>query len=311
MDCLAIREHTDSKHNLVDLDTFIPKIVSKDVPVKIDVSEIACKFCPEVLIRTIDELVAHIVSVHDEDYDYTAGVCLLPFILDKSVMTCVICEKQFDNFTSIMSHMNKEHIAHSHVCQICGLSFINMIRLNRHINSSHVGYKCTLCNKVFVTYNKLEVHKSRMHGQVKTHYCSLCSSSFESNYQMKVHMGKVHNVEKYRIKCEHCPKICTTKGAMVLHVKSLHSDVRYECDMCDYKTAIKWMIKLHQRKHFGERSYACSICERKFGRSSNLRAHLKVHTGQIGRVCRYCRRGFIDQTSLETHITEVHYFDQE
>ncbi|XP_028156450.1 zinc finger protein 26-like [Ostrinia furnacalis] len=309
-DCLAVKEHT-SKHSSFDLENFIPKLVSKDVPVKIDVTDLACKLCPQILIRTIDELVAHIVSIHDEDYDYTAGVCVLPFLLNKEVMSCVLCDKQFDNFTSIMWHMNKEHISHSHICQICGLSFINMIRLNRHITSSHIGFRCSLCSKVFASCYKLDIHKVRLHGHVKSHSCDLCSESFENGYLMKVHMGKVHNVAKYRIKCEYCPKICTTKGAMALHVKSVHSDARFECDICDYKTVTKSMIRLHKRKHFGDRNYACSVCERKFGRASNLSAHFKVHTGHMGRVCRHCRRGFTDNEALESHKMEVHYFDQE
>lgn len=310
-DCNAVKEHHSLKHSTISLNTFnLKTIVSKDLPVKIDVGDISCRFCPEIEIRTCDELVAHIVTVHEEEYDYEAGVCLLPFVLDKDLMQCVLCENQFDNFTSIMTHMNKEHIAHSHICQICGLSFINMIRLNRHITSRHIGFRCTICSKTFVGNNKLERHKSRIHGLVKNHECNLCSATFENSYQMKVHMGKVHNVEKYRIQCEHCPKICNTKGAMVLHVQSVHSDLRYQCDLCEYKTAVKWMIKLHKRKHFGEKTYGCSLCGRKFGRSSNVRAHMKVHTGQIGRVCRWCRLGFTDGETLEKHKMEIHAFDQ-
>ncbi|CAG9789661.1 unnamed protein product, partial [Diatraea saccharalis] len=273
-DCLTIAEHNRTKHSTVDLDSVIHRIISKDLPVKIDVTEIACKLCPAIVINTCEDLITHIMTVHGVDYNDSAGACILPFFLDNRVMQCVLCESQFDNFTSIMNHMNREHISHSHICQICGLSFINIIRLNRHIHTSHIGFRCTLCDKMFDAYNKLENHKTRMHGQVKTHNCNLCSASLENNYQLKVHMGKVHNVEKYRIECEYCPKVCNTKGAMLAHVQSMHSDLRYECDLCDYTTGIKWLIKLHKRKHFGERDYSCSICEKKFGRSSNVRVHM-------------------------------------
>ncbi|XP_026749290.1 zinc finger protein 432-like [Galleria mellonella] len=310
-DCVALREHTESKHSSVDMENCLPKrIISKDVPVKIDVTDIACKFCPNTDLNTLEDLISHITSIHKEEYDDTAGVCIFPFCLKRDIMNCVLCESVFDNFTSLMRHMNKEHIAHGYICQICGLSFVDSIRLKRHITYSHVGHRCTLCGKLFEASHKLEWHRQRIHGQVKTHECNLCSETFDNKYQVKVHMGKVHNVEKYRIKCEYCPKICTTKGAMVLHVQSLHSEVRYECDICEYKTAIKWMIKLHRRKHFGEKNYACSICQRKFGRSSNLRAHMKVHTGQNGRVCRRCHQGFTDFESLSKHELELHYFEQ-
>lgn len=306
-DCDTLKEHTTSKHDSVDVEAFVARIVSKKVPVKIDVTGLACKRCAEPL-TSIEELIAHIISIHGELYDNSAGVCVFPFVLNKDMMQCVLCVSRYDNFPSMVVHMYKEHMVHSSICQICGLSFIDKIRLSRHINKSHVGHKCKNCGKLFDAVHKLDRHKERIHGHVKTHECNLCSAVFENDYQVKVHLGKVHNVEKYRIKCEQCPKICTTKGAMLLHVQSLHSDVRYECDLCDYKTPIKWMIKLHKRKHFGERDYACSICGRLFGRSSNLRAHMKVHTGSFGRVCRWCRKGFTDLETLDKHEKESHYY---
>ncbi|XP_063632020.1 zinc finger protein 181-like isoform X5 [Cydia splendana] len=307
-DCDTLREHTLAKHTSVDLETFIPqRIVTKNVPVKIDVSELACKECSEPL-SSVEELIAHIISIHGELYDNSAGVCVFPFILNKDIMQCFLCVNRYDNFPSMVSHMYKEHIAHHSICQVCGLSFIDKVRLSRHINNCHLGHKCKICEKIFDASHKLDRHKERIHGHTKTHECNLCSAKFDNDYQVKVHLGKVHNVEKYRIKCEHCPKICTTKGAMLLHAQSMHSDVRYECDLCEYKTAIKWMIKLHKRKHFGERDYACSICDRLFGRSSNLRAHMKVHTGIFGRVCRWCKRGFTDLEALEKHEKESHYY---
>ncbi|CAK1587583.1 unnamed protein product [Parnassius mnemosyne] len=308
-DCDMLKEHTIN-HKSIDLEKFIPqRVISKDVPVKIDVAEIACKVC-SADVSNVDELIAHIVSQHDQEYDGSNGVCVFPFVLNKQLMQCVLCDGEYDNFTCILAHMFKKHIEHRYICQICGLSFIDQVRLKRHINNSHNGYRCKVCGKIFDAFHKLDKHKQRIHGQVRSHGCSLCSATFATPYQVKVHMGKVHNVEKYRIQCEHCPKICTTKGAMLLHVQSLHSDARYECDLCEYRTGIKWMLKLHKRKHFGEKNYKCSICERRFGRSSNLRAHMKVHTGHFGRVCRWCRHGFADFDTLNAHEKESHYYEQ-
>ncbi|CAG5057465.1 unnamed protein product [Parnassius apollo] len=246
-----LKEHTIN-HKSIDLEKFIPqRVISKDVPVKIDVAEIACKVC-STDVSNVDELIAHIVSQHDQEYDGSNGVCVFPFVLNRQLMQCVLCDDKYDNFTCILAHMFKKHIEHRYICQICGLSFIDQVRLKRHINNSHNGYRCKICGKLFDAFHKLDKHKQRIHGQVRSHGCSLCSATFASPYQVKVHMGKVHNVEKYRIQCEHCPKICTTKGAMLLHVQSLHSDAKYECDLCEYRTGIKWMLKLHKRRHFGE-----------------------------------------------------------
>ncbi|XP_063899040.1 zinc finger protein 624 isoform X7 [Helicoverpa armigera] len=307
-DCEILKEHT-SKHT-VDLATFLSqRIISKDIPIKIDVTNIGCKVCQEP-VKDLEELISHIISVHEQDYDDSLGVCAFPFVLTKDVMQCVLCENQYDNFTSMISHMHKEHVSHSSVCQICGLSFISKIRLKRHINNRHVGYRCTVCGEIFNASHRMEKHKQKMHGQAKNYECNLCSTGFESQYQLKVHLGKMHNVEKYRIKCAQCPKICTTKGAMILHVQSRHSETKFECDLCNYKTGIKWLITLHKKKHFGDRDYVCSICERSFRRSSNLRAHMKVHSGVSGRVCRFCKRGFVDLDTLNSHMAKLHYLEE-
>lgn len=308
-DCETLKKHTQ-KH-CIDIETFITKsIISKDIPVKIDVTNLSCKQCIEEPLNDLEDLISHVILTHGENYDRSLGVCALPFVLNKDVMKCVLCENQYDNFTCMVGHMHKDHVSHSFICQICGLSFISTIRLKRHISNSHVGYRCTVCGKMFNASHRMEKHKQRMHGQAKAHECNLCSATFDSNYQLKVHLGKIHNVEKYRIKCEHCPKICTTKGAMMLHVQSQHSHSKFECDMCNYTTGIKWLITLHKKKHFGDRDYACSVCERSFRRSSNLRAHMKVHSGVSGRVCRICRRGFTDLESLNVHTAEFHYFEE-
>lgn len=256
-------------------------------------------------------MVTHIVENHNEFYDTETELCLLPFLLkkDNNIINCVLCETEFDNFPSLITHMNKHHVTHSVVCQVCGLSFKDQVRLNRHFTVSHIGHRCTVCDKTFDAYHKLDKHKEKFHGHVKNYDCNLCTSIFKSNYQLKVHLGKVHNVQKYRIKCEQCDKICTTKGAMVLHVQSLHSDIRYQCDECDYTTGIKWLVKLHKRKHTAVKDYLCSVCERAFRRSSNLRAHMKVHAGACGRVCRFCRQGFTDAEKLHSHEQEIHCFD--
>lgn len=302
----VLKEHTNS--HTINLDTFIPKrIITKDVPVKVDVTSLCCKCCSKP-VDTLQDLISHIISEHNKTYDGTIS-CFFPFILNKGTMKCVYCCLEYDNFSCILSHMFKNHVEHNFICQICGLSFIDQVRLNKHIYNCHSGYKCNICGKYFDALHKMEKHKQRIHGKVRTHECNLCSTEFDTLYKMKVHMGKVHNVEKYCIKCEYCEKVCNTKGAMLLHVQSLHPSVKYQCDLCDYTTGIRWMIKLHKRKHFGEKNYICNICERRFGRSSNLRAHMKVHTGNFGRVCRWCRHGFVDFDTLNAHEKELHYYE--
>ncbi|KAI5640753.1 hypothetical protein NE865_06860 [Phthorimaea operculella] len=303
-----LKEHT-IKHQKVDLETFLQRrIIMKDVPVKIDITGLQCKVCPEKL-NDFSDLTEHLNIVHGEQYDSSTEICFFPFVLSKTApMSCCICATVFDNITCLVTHMYKEHLAHKCLCTICGKSFSDKTRLQRHSKKSHIGQVCSLCDVYFDAYSQLQRHRERVHHMKRLHECNLCSATFENQYQVKVHLGKEHNVEKYRIKCEFCPKVSTTKGAMMLHVQSVHSDNKYECDLCSYTCSIKWMIKLHKRKHFGQKDYNCTLCQKKFGRSSNLRTHMKIHTGKVGRVCRWCKQGFADTDTLTKHEMETHYF---
>lgn len=297
----TLKSHVLETHLSVDLVAFVSeKVKTRFLPIKLDISDIACNVC-EIPMDSLDGLIGHIVAVHDEVYDDSYH-SVFPFILTSaSIKPCAICEAVFDNFSSLVTHMYKTHVDNSLMCQICGRRFMDSVRLMRHMKASHLDCVCKICNKTLSTYTKLVRHKQTVHGTLKTYTCDVCEVSFKNKYQLTVHMGNVHNVAKYRIKCEFCPKICTTKGAMVLHVRSVHSEPEYECDVCDYKTAIKWMLKLHKRRHVGVKDYACSVCKKSFGRSSNLRAHMRVHTGCVGKVCRWCRKGFTDSNAFDEH----------
>lgn len=301
---IDLKDHTQ-KHT-VDIRTYVFRnVIMKDIPIKIDISNIACSVC-EIQVHDIDDLIAHINSKHEQNYDTEVRDCFFSLTSNQDKINCALCKDKHDNMSSLMAHMYKMHITHESICQNCGLSFKDELRLKRHFANSHVGYKCKICGRVFGAFHKMVKHKQEIHRIERKIICNMCSKVFKSPYQVKVHLGKVHNVEKFLIKCGHCPKICNTKGAMVLHVQSVHTVARFQCDICEYKTNVKWLLTLHKRRHDEDKNYTCNLCERCFRRSSNLRTHMKVHSGAFGRVCRFCRRGFTDEGTLKKHSIDLH-----
>lgn len=303
-DSIALKIHTKS-HSNENLEEFLKQnILSKDIPIKVDVTNLQCKLC-EINIKDIDELVSHIVNIHDETGIEDISSCVIPFELNETQKSCIICHSQFDDIHLLVMHVVRQHVKQNFMCQICGQRFATRFRLARHIKSIHTLHKCVDCNKKFDTHKKLEIHQ-QLHGKIRVFSCNLCSFSFTNRYQLKVHMGREHNVEKYIFKCEFCSYICVTKGTMTLHIKLKHGSNSYQCDECDYKANLKWLITLHKNKHLGKKEYQCSLCGKTFARSSNLSAHMKIHTGNVGRVCRWCKHGFTDLDSLKEHEINSH-----
>uniref|UniRef100_A0A2A4K5P5 C2H2-type domain-containing protein n=1 Tax=Heliothis virescens TaxID=7102 RepID=A0A2A4K5P5_HELVI len=311
-DCEILKNHT-SKHS-EDLATFISqRIISKDIPVKIDVSNIGCKECEKPL-KDLEELISHIITVHEGDYEESLGVCALPFVLTKNLMQCVLCENQYDNFTSMVSHMHKDHISHSSVCQICGLSFISKIRLKRHINNSHIGYRCTICSKMFNASHRMEKHKQKMHGQGKNFECNLCSAGFERERKG----GQDTTAPPESLDTDHQTTTLQSSSKPTLTAKDKRNIMRNNVVQVLTKSTVmpfRWL----------KSSYRCFYCYDIFQEASELKNHQQTHTGDAIKIqamknywepvvyidiselsCNLCPDKITDLYDLVDHLILIH-----
>ena len=67
----------------------------------------------------------------------------------------------------------------------------------------------------------------------------------ESKVNLKPHIKTESLNEKY-LKCELCPKICSSKGNLNKHVKQVHMKVKnHYCSLCNMAFYAKWNLKLH------------------------------------------------------------------
>ena len=67
----------------------------------------------------------------------------------------------------------------------------------------------------------------------------------ESKVHLKPHI-KTENLNEKSLKCELCPKICSSKGNLNKHVKQVHMKLKnHYCSLCNMAFYAKWNLKLH------------------------------------------------------------------
>ncbi|XP_028041258.1 oocyte zinc finger protein XlCOF26-like [Bombyx mandarina] len=244
--------------------------------VYVDVSELSCRLCPEML-SDFYELIDHLVSKHDIDYNTEVGSCMVPFKIDDLTLSCLICGANFFTFGPLLQHTNKDHKGTSRIlCEICGQNFKDGVMLKAHVKVAHenAGLLCTECGEKFETKCKLKTHQKHQHDIEKKYVCLVCPLSFQSHYKRSRHMATEHDNREV-INCPHCPKTFVFRSMMMTHVRDAHLKVKnHICGVCGWKAVNTNRLKNHMYKHSGEKNFKCDICDKAFTTRKIMKAHL-------------------------------------
>lgn len=310
-DPVVLREHTNNVHQFANLELVVfdrtKNNRNKDAAVKIDVTGISCKLCPQA-VTNLEELIHHLIIAHDAEYDVSVPNCLLPFKLDKDQPTCPTCNMKFVFFEYLLRHANKHHLSHHYICDVCGTSFQGENHLKMHYRYYHKegGYTCEYCGISLATLSKKILHEKNVH-LVNLSTCPHCPETFKSPYLKKLHLANVHGVEELKIKCPYCPKVYPQESIMSRHMRRVHlREKNVECEVCGDKFFGPYDVKLHMVKHNGEKKFICSVCGKKFSKRSNLNSHSVIHTREKEYVCAVCNKAFAHETNLRMHIRNRH-----
>ncbi|XP_075989329.1 uncharacterized protein LOC142985191 isoform X4 [Anticarsia gemmatalis] len=306
-----LRQHTANVHQFANLELVVfdrtKNNRNKDAAIKIDVTGISCKLCPQA-VTSLEELIHHLIIAHDAEYDVSVPNCLLPFKLDKDQPTCPTCNMKFVFFEYLLRHANKHHLSHHYMCDVCGTSFQGENHLKMHYRYYHRegGYTCEYCGISLATLSKKILHEKNVH-LVNLSTCPHCPETFKSPYLKKLHLANVHGVEELKIKCPYCPKVYPQESIMSRHMRRVHlREKNVECEVCGDKFFGSYDVKLHMVKHNGDKKFVCSVCGKKFSKRSNLNSHSVLHTREKEFVCSVCNKAFAHQTNLKMHLRNRH-----
>ena len=116
---------------------------------------------------------------------------------EKLKYKCEHCDKTFNHYSNMNSHMHKKHKEKKIQCADCPKQFAYQYELREHMFMHTKGeiskFKCQFCEKSFQRSTTLKNHERTTHLGIKRFKCEVCGKGFGTKFNMKVHIDKVHN----------------------------------------------------------------------------------------------------------------------
>ncbi|XP_065357401.1 zinc finger protein 391 [Calliphora vicina] len=148
--------------------------------------------------------------------------------------------------------------------------------------------------------NMLMEHMNLEFSIKNTYSCQYCDMSFTTQNDCTDHESR-HD-PKAPFLCNFCPMRCTSRQALIGHIKEIHDPERpYVCAICNKGFCRRSDLKKHSIVHTGVRPFACPICAKSFSRNTNLTKHMRIHSSIKPYVCKQCPRSFSTATELLRH----------
>ena len=132
---------------------------------------------------------------------------IVDFITSQEKYDCIHCMKQFNEQSSLTSHIKNFHKIYEHKCFKCRKFFDHSSELADHLKSTHFfnihmvdkhsWCKCSTCKQIFKQKEILATHTKSVHEGIKNK-CVLCENmkTFRSNFSLINHLKFVHKEEK-------------------------------------------------------------------------------------------------------------------
>jgi uncharacterized Zn-finger protein len=142
--------------------------------------------------------------------------------------------------------------------------------------------KCARCKCL----KKMEFYKKRLNTGVYYKTCMKCC-------------------ERYRCDRDGCNYMCSRKGDLNRHIKSVHDKIKdHECDLCEFKCSNKSDLTTHIKVvHDKIKDHECVDCGYTFSNKGTLKQHIKqIHTKIKDHECDLCDFKCSLKSTLTRHI---------
>ncbi|KAG1658580.1 Zinc finger protein 41 [Nymphon striatum] len=261
-----------------------------------------CSYCEKTFARP-DKVNQHIMKHHASKVPskYQCSICGTPFMSEGSrsfcfagtsgnwKSTCPKCLKTFSKRFSMLRHLKMHGDRSRNNCPFCYKSFAWHTDKMRHIKTNHstecsAGYKCPICDTLFIYEAKLISKKST---------CPTCLKIFTERSSMLRHFRIIHG-DRVRHGCPHCEKSCSRPDDLSAHIKRFHSSkfsTKYKCPVCGVP---------------GSKKSTCPKCLKKFSKRSSMLRHYRIHGDRVRHECPHCEKSFAWPDDLSAHLKKFH-----
>ncbi|XP_059477200.1 uncharacterized protein LOC132197726 isoform X2 [Neocloeon triangulifer] len=258
----------------------------------------SCPFCAQQ-VASVQQLETHL-STHTD--------------LKIRPSVCVGCKKAFKTLEGRVSHK----CSYESICKYCNIMYPTPEKLSDHLETQHKRetlqksilkehkiFMCTVCDKRFLSLNKLDLHLSRHFSFEENSETMSASDEDEVDAENKVSdenesASRLYiNVEESQkiLKCPHCTHSsdCRSKLNEHLHISNF-------CMHCLTQLGSTQEFEIHMVEcHSSEKR--CQFCEEDFNAAEELVKHCKVHTSLniTPFICPLCCLCFSLRENLESH----------
>ncbi|XP_015929610.1 zinc finger protein 92 [Parasteatoda tepidariorum] len=122
-------------------------------------------------------------------YSYEAGYAPEELGCDTKSTYCSICDKQFNQTSSLKRHMLAHSADRPFCCKECDKTFKTKAALKRHeiIHTGECPFECSTCKRKFNQISNLRKHLV-IHNNKCPFYCDVCGKGFNQLSNLKKHM---------------------------------------------------------------------------------------------------------------------------
>ena len=233
-------------------------------------------------------------------------------IKEERTRQCQLCDFVAKSETDSKNHYDM-HIENfcldgKYQCPECSFSSDSRTTFVQHGHVLLGEYKCEVCKEIFVTNDKLQIHRLKQHGIEITYpyNCSECDYKTFNKYIFATHMQKRH-VGATEV-CHICGK---DYKELKMHMKFMHGEEsKYViCDICG-KQLHKSAIKKHRNEH-SKSDHICTLCGRFLLNKKKLVEHLgqehQVSCNESSTfVCHDCKQMYPNGEELQKHLSNEH-----